>query len=148
MFFLRIKNLCSLLTDFSLVDVWRKQNPSQISFTWFNSDFTQASRIDWFLIARALVSKVFSCEFLPCALLDHDFVHLGLSLDGSTKHSGIWKFNNSLLADPEFKTVLSEVIAIFKLQIPNFNSLRAWWDSLKLHIRDTCIRFSACKHKS
>lgn len=114
------KSLCSLLTDFSLVDVWRKQNPSWILFTWFNSDFTQASRIDRFLIARTLVSKVFSCEFLPCALSDHDFAHLGLSLDGSTKHTGIWKFNNSLLANPDFKTVLSEAIAVFKLQIPNF----------------------------
>ena len=41
-------SLVTLMSDFSLVDVWRKHNPRKISFTWFNHNRTQASRIDRF----------------------------------------------------------------------------------------------------
>ena len=42
------KCLTAFLSDFSLVDVWRKLNPRGVSFTWSNSDHSQASRIDRF----------------------------------------------------------------------------------------------------
>ena len=41
-------SLVTLMSDFSLADVWRKQNPRTVSFIWPNSDLTQASRIDRF----------------------------------------------------------------------------------------------------
>ena len=47
-------SLPTLMSDFSLFEVWRKQNPRKISFTWFNSNRTQASRIDLFLVAKSL----------------------------------------------------------------------------------------------
>ena len=37
--------LSALKSDFCLVDVFRKQNPKAISFTWSNKDFSQASRL-------------------------------------------------------------------------------------------------------
>ena len=86
-------------------------------------------------------------NILPSALSDHDFVQLGISLDGSSKRAGVWKFNNSLLTDPDFKSFLSKIIIDFKVRIPDFGSLRAWWDSLKVNIHDVCIRFSICKHR-
>ena len=46
-------SLVTLMSDFSLVDVWRKQNPRLISFTWSNNDRTQASRLDHFFIAKS-----------------------------------------------------------------------------------------------
>ena len=105
-------SLVTLLADFSLVDIWRKHNPRKISFTWFNHSRTQASRIDRFFIAKSLFSKS-SCEILPCVLSDHDCVKLNVSLDGVIKRrSGVWRFNNSLLSDPEFKTGLKTVMPI------------------------------------
>ena len=122
-------SLVTLLADFSLVDVWRKHNPRKISFTWFNHNRTQASRIDRFFIAKSLFSKT-SSEILPCVLSDHDCVKLSVSLDGVIKRgSGVWRFNNSFLSNPEFKTGLKTVIADFKLRVPEFASLREWWDS-------------------
>ena len=142
-------SLCSLKSDFSLVDVWRKRNPRKVSFTWFNSDHTQASRIDRFLLAKSLVSNVSFCEILPCVLSDHDFVKLDFSLDNLTKRGpGVWRFNNSLLSDPDFKNLVSSAIADFKLKISCFDSLRDWWDSLKIEIRKVCVNFCVCKHKS
>ena len=140
-------SLVTLMSDFSLVDVWRKHNPRKISFTWFNHDRTQASRIDRFFIAKSLFSKA-SCEILPCVLTDHDFVKLNVSLDGVVKRgSGVWRFNNSLLSDPDFKRDLKSVIADFKLKIPDFASLREWWDSLKVEIRNFSVCFCVRKRR-
>lgn len=141
--------LFSLKSDFSLVDVWRKQNPRKVLFTWANSDQTQASRIDRFLIAKPLVPKVSFCGMLPCVLSDHDFVKLELSLDGVLgRGSGIWRLNTSWLADPEFRAFISRVIASFKHKIPDFGSLREWWDGLKAELRSASINFSVRRHKA
>ena len=85
-------SLVTLMSDFSLVDVWRKQNSRTIFFTWSNSDHTQASRIDRFLIAKSSFDKVSSCQILPCVLSDHDFVKLEFSLEGIVKRgAGVWR---------------------------------------------------------
>ena len=38
------------LPDKATFHVWRRQNPRGVSFTWANASYTQASRIDRFLI--------------------------------------------------------------------------------------------------
>ena len=138
-----ITSLVTLMSDFTLVDVWRKQNPRMISFTWSNSARTQASRLDRFFLAKSSFDKVSSCQILPCIVSDHDFVKLELSLEGIVKRgAGVWRFNNSLLSNAEFKSTLKRVIADFKLKIQDFVSLRDWWDSLKIEIRKATVSFS------
>ena len=51
-------------------------------------------------------------------------------------------FNNSLLSNVDFKNILKRVIVDFKLKIPEFVSLRDWWDSLKIAIRKATVNFS------
>ena len=140
-------SLVTLLSDFSLVDVWRKQNPRRVSFTWFNHNRTQASRIDRFFIDKSFLPNV-SCEILPCVLSDHDSVKLHVSFDGVVRRgSGVWRFNNSLLSDSNFKNELKNVIATFKLRIPEFASLREWWDSLKIEIKNFSVIFCVRKRR-
>ena len=125
-------SLVTLMSNFSLVDVWGKQNPHTISFTWSNSDRTPASQIDRFLVAQSSFNKVSSCQILPCVLSDHDFIKLELSLKGIVKRgAGVWHFNNSLLSNADFKVTLKSLIADFKLKIPDFISLCEWWIPLK-----------------
>ena len=130
------KYLHALLSDSSLIDIWRKKNPRGTSFTWSNADYSQASRLDRFLISSGLFKSVSSNKVLPCALSDHDFVDL------------IWKFNSALMSDVNFRRFISSVIDYEKGRIANFDSLGAWWDNLKLAIRMSCIDFSTRKHKS
>ena len=42
---------------------------------------------------------------------------------------------------------LQRVIADFKLNLSDFNSLGEWWDALKIEIRKACIGFSVRKHR-
>ena len=74
---------------------------------------------------------------------DHDFVKLEISLEGIVKRgAGVWRFNNSLLSNVDFKNTLKRVIVDFKLKIPEFASLRDWWDSLKIAIQKATVTFS------
>ena len=60
-------SLTSLKSDFTLVDIWRKQNLQEVSYTWSNKDHSQASRINPFFIAKSLVRDVlFSSIFRAC----------------------------------------------------------------------------------
>ena len=118
-------SLVTLMSDFSRVDIWRKQNPHMISFAWSNSDRTQASGLDRFFIVKSSFNKVSSCQILPCVLSVHDFVKLELSLEGIVKRgASVWRFNNSLLSNADFKTALKCVIVDFKLKVQDFVSLR------------------------
>ncbi len=64
-----ISDICSTL---SLVDVYRfLHNDISSSFTWFKSDLTQKSRIDFWLISDNLLSFVKSCNISTAPLTDH-----------------------------------------------------------------------------
>ena len=143
------KLLRSLCADFSLTDIWRKNNPRKVTFTWSNKDHTQASRIDRFLVSKGL-TLVTKCNILPCVydLSDHDFVKIELTTNPSNHGPGIWKFNSSLLSDVEFKNIMSKSINNFKLKIPEFASLREWWDALKIEIRKTSISYCIRKQRT
>ena len=113
------KCLRFLLSHLSLIDVWRKKNPWGVSCTWANSDYSQASRLDRFLILRNLFQSVFLCNILPCVFSDHEFVSLELELDSSrTSRSGIWKFNAALLLDADFKQLM---LGVFEEQKRRFD---------------------------
>lgn len=99
-----------------------------------------------FLISKSLLPHVRSNKILPCTFSDHDFFELQLNVDGCmSRRSGVWKFNSTLLRDPDFKAVISGVINEQKLCINLFESLGAWWDNLKVRIRQACINFSKRK---
>ena len=59
-------NFRRLLSDCSLIDVWRKQHPRGISDTWAKADYSQASRLDRFLVSGSL-ERCIALRFLPVA---------------------------------------------------------------------------------
>ena len=139
--------LSALKANFCLVYIWRKRNPSVISYTWVNSDFSQASRLDQFFISRSLLSLVRYNKRFTCTLSDHNYVDLFLSLyNGNPSGSSVWKFNS---------TFWLIVILLLKCKIlfshhsliPSFSPLGAWWDDLKVSIRSACVDYSVQKCK-
>ena len=103
-------SLKSLMIDFSLADTWPKRNPRRTSFTWHNSDYTLASRIDRFLVYKFLFPRVCSNKILPYSFSDHDFIELSLSLDNFPSCRNSVKFNNLLLSNSDYKTMIVELI--------------------------------------
>ena len=66
-----------LMSDCSLIDVWRKQHPRGISNTWANANYSQASRLDCFLVSGSLERCIDCPKVFPCSFSDHDFVTVG-----------------------------------------------------------------------
>ena len=142
------KSIVSWRSDFSLLDVWHKCHPRLVSFTWSNTAKTQASRLDRFLVSKFLIDKVASCSISPCVFSDHDFVDLVFSLDGAPRNRNeSWKFNSLLLADSDFKHLISDEIEMPKLEVNNFASLGDRWDDLKCHFGKISTDFSIRKHR-
>ena len=97
-----------LLSDCSLIDVWRKQHPRGTSYTWANANYSQAFRLDRFLVSGSLERCIDCPKVFPCSFSDHDFVALIFSPDDCPgTRSGVWMFNSSLLNDVIFKRELS-----------------------------------------
>ena len=143
-------SICRAISDFKehfhLIDIWRKQHPKSREFTWFNSDFSIASRLDKFYVSSDLVQFISSSSIRPCCFSDHDLVDLVIDLSQfSPQGPGLWKFNNSLLADADFCDHLSSRISDLANCISRFSSLKNWWEFLKLSLKEECINFAKQK---
>ena len=139
-------SLSDFKVNFNLIDVWRKQNPRSHEFTWFNSDFSIASRLDKFFISPDLVRFISSSSIRPCCFSDHDFVDIVVDLSNfSPQGPGLWKFNNSLLADAAFCDHISSRINDLTNCTARFSSFKDWWEFFKLSLKEECIDFA--KHK-
>ena len=131
--------------NFNLVDVWRKQHPRSREFTWFNSDFSIASRLDKFFISPDLVQFILSSSIRPCCFSDHDLVDLVIDLSKfSPQGPGLWKFNNSLLTDAAFCDHISNRIADLA-SASLFFPPKDWWEFFKLSLKEECIDFAKQK---
>ena len=140
------RSLSDFKVNFNLIDVWRKQNPRSREFTWFNSDFSIASRLDKFFVSPDLVRFISSPSIRPCCFSDHDLVDLAVDFSNfSPQGPGLWKFNNSLLADTVFCDHISNRINDLTDCIVRFSSFKDWWEFFKLSLKEECIDFA--KHK-
>lgn len=130
------------------MDVWCKHHLRLVSFSWSNASNSQAFRLDRFLVSKSISDKVASCNIFPCGFSDHDFVDLDFTLDGAPRcRNETWKFNSSLLSDPDVKQLVTDEIEIRKLEINKFCSFGDWWDNLKVRIRKISIDYPVRKHR-
>lgn len=111
-YFLPVKYLSDFRSNFHFVDAFRKLHPHFRQFTWFNSDFSIASRLDKFFVSSNFVPLLQSCAISPCCFSDHDFIDLHFVLnDTLVRGPGLWKFNNSLLSDSVFYSFICDRIS-------------------------------------
>ena len=82
----------------------------------------------------------------PCCFSDHGLVDLAIDFSHfSPSGPGLWKFNNSLLADTDFCDHLSSRILDLRNCIPRFTSFKDWWEFFKLSLKQECIDFAKQK---
>ena len=142
------KEFSRVKSCFKLIDAWRAKNPRSSQFTWFSSDLSVASRLDTFLIDRDLRRFVNCCMIYPCAFSDHDYVLLDLDTSQHAQHGpGLWKFNSSLLSDDNYVSVIHDLIDRFLEFQHVFSSVKSFWDSLKLDIKQESIFFASAARR-
>ena len=108
---LAITELCN---NFSLVDPWRINNPTTSKYTWLQGVSNKQSRLDYFLCNDELLSITNNFSINPKYRSDHAPISCSLVIDNETRGPGTWKFNNSLLKEKTFTTMIKKEINIFK----------------------------------
>lgn len=70
-----LKRMC---TSLGLIDVWRLNHPTSRDYTFYSAAHKVFSRIDYFLISRALISAAVSCCIDSILITDHAIVRLDM----------------------------------------------------------------------
>ena len=136
-----------VIEEYNLSDIWRLRNPSDLKFTRRENSrggLVQA-RLDYFLISNNVTSQVSNCSIKPGLKSDHSIIKLTIQLI-NTQHRGrgYWKFNNKLLHDEVYVSLVKEEIQKIALDtyLKNKNVL---WDFAKCQLRTITITYSKTK---
>ena len=149
----------SLCNDLSLIDPWRVNNPKAKQFTWLQGVSNKQARLDYFLCNEELLSITNKYQINPKYRSDHAPISCSLNIGNEAKGPGTWKFNNSLLLDKNFSTMIKKEINIFKSIYaatpyhPNYIdsiskgfdlmiSHSLFWETLLVTLRGSIIKFS------
>lgn len=140
------RNSChNLMNCYDLVDIWRERNPHNQRFTWTSSITNDIHcRLDFFLISRSLMYSTRNATITPSLNSDHSMINLDLSIDNEQRGPGFWKFNNALLNDIEYLTMVTDIIDNVKNACVNNNPVYTW-DYMKYSIRKSTVTYSKCK---
>ena len=110
-----IAEISKIKSKFDLIDIFRVKHPILNRYTWCRPSPFTLRRLDYFLISNTLLDHVEISDILQHHLSDHRPVRVRfVPLNPLPRGAGIWKFNSTLLKDPEFmakaKTFLEKVI--------------------------------------
>ena len=94
----------------NLVDPFREIYPDVKRFTWRRKNPFKQSRLDFFLISESLIDDICEVNIGNSYRSDHSPVILTLKINEFIKGRGLWKFNNSLLQDPEYVKLIKQQI--------------------------------------
>ena len=93
--------IIEMCEELDLIDILRKKKPNAKLFTYESKPLKMKSRINYFL--SHLVSLVnVQVSIAPY----HRAVILNVNLTSNKRGPGLWKFNNSLLLDDEFVSLI------------------------------------------
>ena len=105
------------MTEFDLVDIYRKVYQTKRIYTWRRFNTIKQSRLDYFLISDALSVDILNVDIQPGYRTDHSLVTITVK-NGSIKEKckGYWKFNNSLLYEKKYIDIVKLAISKIKKQ--------------------------------
>ena len=113
------QKVLKLINDFNLYDVWREENLEKRTYSWkrkLQSGGIQMGRLDFFLISESLINYSLNEKILPGYRSDHSIISLALQFTKTPKSKTFWKFNSSLLNNPNFITEMKNVFLNVKKQ--------------------------------
>ena len=143
------ENIDNLCEEFSLIDIWRIRHKKQPGFTHrqkLRSGYVQ-SRLDFWLISRQIEFQIRNVKVSPGFRSDHSIVILEVELLNTQKRGrGFWKFNNDLLMDIEYVTLIKKLINSIK-ETTVLNNKNILWDYVKCEIRSQTMIYASRRAK-
>ncbi|KAI8478581.1 hypothetical protein Bbelb_436790 [Branchiostoma belcheri] len=140
-----VLELRSLVSDLELKDTWRVEHPTQLEYTWRSPSNNTRSRLDRIYASDDLST---AAEIVSCPFSDHDAnVTSVVPAHPVQQGRGVWKCNVKTLSDCLFVNELEEQYKGWKDQKSDHPSLRDWWDSVKVLIKDLVVKHSKRRAK-
>ena len=140
--------LMTMMKEFDLVDVYREKNPTNKSYTYESKALKLCSRIDFFLIPQHQISWVEQIETVVSNAPDHKAVKLKLNGSNNKRGPGLWKFNNSLLDDEDYVTLIRENYSPISEKYSGQEHKRLKWELVKMELRGLTIPYAINKAKN
>ena len=146
-----VTTLHTLCSTHLLSDIWRDRNPTCKQFTWTGQHpITNAlirTRIDKFIISTSLSPYITKATIQPYPFSDHDMITLAIDFSQQPRGEGYWHFNNSLLADRDFQTSITDFWSSWLTQKHRFPDPLVWWDKAKHNFKKLAIQRSSALRK-
>ena len=144
------KQICDLIDELSLDEIWRTRNPDVRRYSWYRtiksnrSTILQASRLDYAVISTALSNKVHNCMYLAGIKTDHSAFFIGFELQYIDRGKSFWKLNTKYLSDIEYVKMMNNEIEQCINRCGGLNP-SAKWECVKRHIRKTSKTYAKQK---
>ena len=132
----------SMMESLDLIDIWREQHPNLLQFTWCSYNPPIQCRLDFFLISFNLYAQTDRSEISPGFKTDHSLVKLHMVPVNEARGRGFWKFNTTLLHDPDYVDRIKKCISVTKINACNMNPSMLW-EFMKCQVRSVTIEFAA-----
>ena len=110
------EKVIDICAEHNLIDIWREFNMEKRQFSWRTKNGNKHARLDLFLISESLFTDTQEVTINPGYRSDHSMVILKLKGSEKEKKRSFWKFNNSILKDPEYVKIIKKVIEDTKKQ--------------------------------
>ncbi len=141
-----LQRICKSL---GLIDIWRIMNPSGRDYTFFSPVHKTYSRIDFFLISKALTSSTMGSDIGNILISDHAWVGLDLLPQSERRKSYRWRLNSSLLQDPvNVEWLRTELKNYLEINWQSVSAAGVAWEALKAVIRGRIIQHTSYQKKN
>ena len=100
------------MENVSLIDVWRELNPDSKRYSWIgkSSNPKKYAKLDFFLITNSLLPFISKANIEAGILSDHSVTSIEIDFRKFKRGRGFWKFNNSLLKDKDYISLVKQSI--------------------------------------
>ena len=159
------ESILDLCAELNLIDIWRELHMDKLQYTWRKLNPFKQARLDFFLISTNLYIDVENAEIESGYKTDHSAINLTLSFEKHSKGKSSWKFNNSLLKDPEYIQTVKNTINNVKEQYcvkennENLNEIsnrnikfnindQLFFDTMLMEIRCKTVSYASFKKRS
>ena len=144
---LHCDKLVSIMDNIGLIDVFRKLNPNERSFSYKSKSLKVSSRIHFYLVSKSITNWVVKANTKVSNAPDHKAVELDLRIRSEKRDPGLWKFTNSLVEDNEFVELIKRQYPVIRKKYLDLkdDTCRLKWELIKMELRS--ITISCTKHK-
>ena len=106
------------------------------------------SRLDYFLISTQIGNQISNCMIRPGFKSDHSLIQITFDILSSQKRGkSYWKFNNNLLFDKTYVSIVKDEIKSARQMCDNMENKNTLWEFIKCQIRTKTISYAKALSK-